>query len=169
MKQPVIAALAILSLALSGCASVKEYANLKNPVNKMLHASQGQVVFRMEKAKDLPNIWGRADLFGEKVATGYDELRYMGMLDDKTVIFSLHEVTVHSNETTMSRRGIMGPGLAPVGAGLTQLGGTSRISEQSHEIRHSVADSKVLEHAGTKVTIIQVTPSQLTYSLSRED
>jgi hypothetical protein len=167
MQQRFIAQLAILALIVAGCASVTEYANLKNPVNRTLRASQGQVVLRVDKTKDLPNLWGRADLWGERVATGYDEVRYMGMVDDKMLIFRLHQVTVDSNETTMSRRGIMGPGLAPVGAGLTQLGGTSRVSEQTYEIRHSIAESQVLEHEGIKVTIIQATPSLLTYSLTR--
>lgn len=162
-----VAMIATVASFLGGCASVQEYSTVKTPLGRTLRASQGQVVLRVEKARDLPNVMGRADIFGEKVAAGHEGLRYMGMLDDKTLLLHLHEVSVQSSETTMSRRGIVGPGLAPVGAGLTQLGGTSRASERTHEIRHSLTDRRVFEHAGITVTIIDATPTQLTYRLSR--
>jgi hypothetical protein len=151
---------------LSGCASVKEYATLKTPANRTLRASQGQIVFRVDKAKDLPNLWGRADLFGEKVSIGYDELRYMGMADDRILIFSVYQVTVDSNETTMSRRS---PMLNTLGAITAPLGQRRQASEQTYEIRHSIAESRLLDHAGIKVAIIEATPNLLTYTLAREE
>lgn len=129
---------------------------LRTPTGQTLRAGVGQPVFRVERSRDLPNIFGRADIFGETVPAGYQELRYLGVAGETVATFVYREVEIRSTETTMSRRGL----------GLTPLGAKREVSEP-YEVRftHDVRSAPELEHSGVRIRIISVTPSEITYTL----
>lgn len=71
--------------------------------NKDLETNIGGVVFRVNRASPLPNLFGKADIFGRTVDRGFVELRYKGQSPDGLLLFQLTDVETTSNETTMSR------------------------------------------------------------------
>ncbi len=91
---------------LSGCgATLKSYESLSTPTGVSQSASIGSELYRIKKQKDLPNAFGKADIFGGKVDAGYTELRFMGLTPDGHVVFRLTDIDIESNETTVNRYG----------------------------------------------------------------
>lgn len=150
-------AVVLMAFVTLGCASVKEHVKLATPAGETLRAGVGQAVFRIEKTRDLPNIYGRADIFGEQVPAGHQELRYLGLADERTAVFVFREVEIRSTETTMSRRGL----------GLTPLAGRREVSEPYEaKFTHNFVQQPEVAHSGVVIRIIKATPSELTYTLT---
>jgi hypothetical protein len=100
-----VLAIAGTAVILAGCGTIKNYEQLAQPTGKDLETYVGGSIFKVNRSRDLPNAFGRADLFGGKVFAGYTELRYQGVTDDGRVILRITELETHSTETTMSRYG----------------------------------------------------------------
>lgn len=64
-------------------------------------ASVGAPVFQIIKEESLPNIFGKADLFGRKRPVGTTELLYLGVQGERAV-FVRRDVDIHSEKTTMN-------------------------------------------------------------------
>jgi hypothetical protein len=95
----------VLSCALWGCASIQMYQSLRQPAGVGLSAEIGSPLFHIDRSSDLPNVFGKADLFGGKVDRGYVELVFAGVSQDGRVVFRITDLGTRSNETTMSRYG----------------------------------------------------------------
>lgn len=63
----------------------------------------GGLVFKVTRTSPLPNLFGRADIFGRTVDRGSVELRYQGQTPDRKIVLRLIDIDVRSNETTMNR------------------------------------------------------------------
>src|SRR4051812_37592187 len=74
-----------------------------NPAPTITETYVGGTIFKVDRTKPLPNVFGKPDMFGRKVYAGYTELRYQGMTDDGRILLRVTEVETHSTETTMSR------------------------------------------------------------------
>jgi len=66
-------------------------------------ASLGSELYRINKTRDLPNAFGKADVWGGKVNEGYSELRFMGLTNDGKIIFRLTDIDIESNESVVTR------------------------------------------------------------------
>lgn len=95
----------LLAAALAGCATIKSQDTLAQSTGKDLETHVGGTIFKVKRSRDLPNAFGRADVFGGKVFAGYTELRYQGLADDGRIVLRVTEVETHSTETSMSRYG----------------------------------------------------------------
>ena len=104
-------ALAVSSVA--GCATVEQHTTLSRPVNSEAFVSVGDVMVRVDVTEDLPNAFGRADIYGRTRARGFAEVRYMGLSPEGLAIFRRRDVDIQTNETTMNT---MGAGTAVVSA-----------------------------------------------------
>ena len=104
MKTKIIAAL----LMLTGCGQVQTQSQLSRPAGEV-YVGVGDIVFRIARAENLPNAFGRADVFGRTRERGFTEVRYLGIAPSGQVIFRRRDVDIATNETTMSRT--MGFGL----------------------------------------------------------
>lgn len=94
------------SFLLIGCgATVRNHEQLRQPTSSVLSTYVGGTVFKVERASDLPNAFGKADVFGGKVSRGFTELRYQGLTPEGKLILRVTEVETLSSETTMSRYG----------------------------------------------------------------
>jgi hypothetical protein len=97
----------VASLLLAGLnAAPKDLpitSNLAQTPNIDLEASIGGVVLKVNRTSPLPNVLGRADVFGRKIDRGFVELRYKGQSPDGLLMFQLTDVETTSSETTMSR------------------------------------------------------------------
>jgi hypothetical protein len=111
-----LAALAVAMLP--GCGTTEPNERLSTPASKpaaetrppqpspkVLETYIGGVIFKLDRTKPLPNLYGKPDIFGRKVYAGYSELRYQGLTDDGKILLRLTEAETQSNETTMSRSG----------------------------------------------------------------
>ena len=94
-----------LMVLIAGCASIQTYETLDRDPGTVHSVSINAAVYKIERESDLPNWFGRADIFGGKVDEGLTELRYMGLNEDGLIIFRLTDTEIESNETTMSRYG----------------------------------------------------------------
>jgi hypothetical protein len=93
-----------LFVVLSACAPVEMRSQLDRPAGEA-YASTGDIVLRVQRVDDLPNVFGRADIFGRTRDRGFTELRYMGINASGMPVFRRRDVDVVTNESTMSRTG----------------------------------------------------------------
>jgi len=96
---------------LTGCASVQETGNLSQAVNTRLTAGVGDTVLRIAKEKNLPNAFGRADIFGRKTSTGMTTVQSLGVQDGKAW-FKRHSLFVETGATTMNSTPLIVPNSA---------------------------------------------------------
>lgn len=59
-------------------------------------------VLRVSREKNLPNIVGKADIFGRTTPTGVEIVQYMGVRDGRA-FFKRHTTNVETGATTMAR------------------------------------------------------------------
>ena len=97
--------LSVLILFMCSCSTIQNYQTLSKPTNQVLSSSIGGSVYLLKNTQDLPNAFGKADLFGGKVDKGYSQLVYMGLDESGDIIFRITNTTIDSNETTMMRYG----------------------------------------------------------------
>lgn len=93
-------------LVVGGCSTIEVYENLEQPTGSTLETHINGKIFKLKRTSDLPNAFGKADLWGGKVNRGYVELRYLGLADDGRLILRLTDVETESTETSMSRYGV---------------------------------------------------------------
>lgn len=100
--------LAVFSIAfiLSGCwSAIKNYETISKTTNMPLNAAIGSELYQIKKTRDLPNAFGKADIYGGKVDTGFRSLYFAGLTSDNKIVFRLTSLNDQSSETTMSRYG----------------------------------------------------------------
>lgn len=93
----------VVGIALIGCAPIRQYEEPQQSLGRPLSTFIGGVVFRVDRSESLPNIFGRADLYGRTRDRGFLEIRYQGMADDGTLLLRVVDINIQTNETTMSR------------------------------------------------------------------
>lgn len=110
MRQLLTVSLVILiSVFSSGCvgipvgSEIQSYSLPVQELNKPMLASAGSVLLRINKTSDLPNIYGRADIYGGKVDRGFTEVRLLGGDGKTRLTLSITDVEKASSETTMER------------------------------------------------------------------
>ena len=88
---------------LFGCSQIQNYRFLQQPENRVLEASIGSTIFRLNRTADLPNAFGKADLYGGKVDKGYTELKLKGFSEKGILILQVTDINHNTSETTMDR------------------------------------------------------------------
>lgn len=101
--RPLALLIALVAVVLAGCATIKTYSRLEQPVDTPMSTYVGGVVFKVDRSQDLPNVFGRADIFGGKVNKGFMELVYKGIGPNGNLLFGVVDEQTTSNETTMTR------------------------------------------------------------------
>jgi hypothetical protein len=93
-----------LLLALLACSPIEQQSNLARTsvAGKVQVAGNGDVVMDLRKTESLPNLYGKADVFGRSRDTGRVTVRFLGV-EGNQAIFVRQDVAIQSNETTMSR------------------------------------------------------------------
>jgi len=95
----------LLANLLLSCATIEHYKIVDQELDVNLRTYPGGTIIKITKQKDLPNAFGKADLWGGKVDEGFIELKYFGEVDENKFALGLKEVSIVSNETSMSRYG----------------------------------------------------------------
>src|ERR1700730_12649924 len=97
-----IALSAILVSACSVGSPIQAYDTLRQPKGQVLQAGVGDDLVRVDKSSDLPNLCGKADIYGGKREGGFTEVRFAGITPDGNLILRRTDVEVNSNETTLT-------------------------------------------------------------------
>jgi hypothetical protein len=99
-----------LMLALAGCGAIEHQNTLTKPAvpGKAYVAGVGDTVLDIQQTQSLPNVAGKADLFGRTRDAGRVTVRFVG-LEGNQAIFVRQDVMIQSNETTMSRTPLIMP------------------------------------------------------------
>ena len=92
MKPLFVGRLILLACAyLCGCADVQERSHIVGGrTGTPLTASVGDTVLRVSREKNLPNIAGKADMFGRTTPTGVETVQYLGVRDGKAFFKRLY-------------------------------------------------------------------------------
>jgi hypothetical protein len=182
MKSNLVVSYLFLASFLVGCgATIQTYERLHQPTASDLSTYIGGTVFKVERTSDLPNAFGKADIFGGKVTRGFTELRYQGLTPDKKPIFRVTEVDTQSSETTMSRYGggtstintttsHSGYGSQTYGTVIHQPaphGKTEMLPPNTTEFVIDPAKTKELNIAGVRVEILGFDEHSLRYRLTK--
>ncbi len=93
----------LVTFFLCGCSKPLSYNVLEQPQDRILTASIGSTIFRMNKSSDLPNAYGGADIYGGKVDRGYTELKFKGFSERGDLILQITDVNKSSTENTIDR------------------------------------------------------------------
>jgi hypothetical protein len=183
-------------VCLFGCADVQERSHIVGGrTGTQLTASVGDTVLRVSREKNLPNIAGKADIFGRTTPTGVETLQYLGVKDGKA-FFKRRTVNVETGATTMNSTPLIIPNTAtttssgsvnvygPNGYGHGSYSGTSTTSLPptvipAHPPAPTVMDEgslllsvdlsrkpAQLSVAGKTLTVLQADNSRLLYVLS---
>ena len=117
----------LVIVVLAGCAPVAKHSALDQPQGVELMAGIGDVIVRIDLTEDLPNAFGKGDLFGRTRDRGFSEIRYMGLLDGAPV-FRRRDVDIMTNETTLTRsgQGTTLVNIQPAGQGVVAYGVSTR-------------------------------------------
>jgi hypothetical protein len=124
------------ALAAASCGPIEQQATLARPAvaGRAYVAGVGDTVLDLKQTQSLPNVVGRADIFGRTRDAGRVIVRFAG-LEGNQAVFVRQDVVIQSNETTMSRAPVLLPnyqtstasgtvGTIPVSATRTTLGTT---------------------------------------------
>jgi len=186
MRIASMSAVVCLALSVAACGSIKETARVSAPENKELVAGIGDQVLTVELQESLPNIFGKADVFGRKRAKGRIVVTYAGLRDGKA-LFERTDIDVISNATTMnsgafisnnsqttfnaaSTNGTMVSGTATTTGGGTYVPGTSsdRVAGSRGrliEIPLQSNGNAELVVSGKEIVIISATAGRLRYKI----
>ena len=110
--------------ALAGCSPIEHQSNLVKPaaMGKPYVAGIGDVVMDMRQTQSLPNVVGKADVFGRTRDAGRVTVRLIGV-EGNQALFIRQDVAIQSNETTMSRT----PLILPTTETTTMTGNVGRV------------------------------------------
>jgi len=186
-----------LAAAITSCADVQERSHIVGGgrVGTTQVAGVGDTVLRISKEKNMPNIMGKADMFGRTTPTGVETVRYMGVRDGRA-FFARRTVDVETGATTMNSTPLIIPNTAttthsgsvnvygPNGYGHGSYSGTSTTALPptvipAHSPAPMVMDegclslsvdlsskSAQLLAAGKTITVLQADNARLVYVLS---
>ncbi len=104
-----LATLILVALFLTGCAPVETKTTLTTPITSQVRTARpGNTVMSFQSRRSLPNIVGKADLFGRTTNAGGTTVRFVGIEGQKAV-FERVDMVVQSNATTMTETPLIIP------------------------------------------------------------
>ena len=173
-----------LAVVLAACGQIEDRSAMVRPrvPNQQAMAGVGDVVFDLRQRESLPNVFGRADVYGRTRDIGRITLRYAGTKDGRAY-FVRNDLTIETNETTMSRSPMVIPttqvssmsgnvGTIPVSATGTTTGmavlppaPVSRMISQTGGFVVSAPIGGALPVEGHTLTVISADQGSVTYSV----
>ena len=172
--------------AVTACAPIEHKQALLEPIGKVQTVPVGGTLASISKQKNLPNVFGAADIYGRKVDTGLIKVIYRGPAQDGGVILMQTDVDIQSNANVFSRMpstysassntSVQGH----ASGGHASVSGTSQGSAfaiASHAETNVVLPPNVTEFAvpkgktltlatGETIEFIDVQPHQVSYRIS---
>ncbi len=178
-KTIVVFVLVIVSLAMSGCSSIRSHRNLDQPTGSVLTTGVGGTVFRLNKTGDLPNVFGRRDIWGGKIDKGFAEMK-LADIEGAILVLEVTDVNKSSSETVMDRykpfdslqnsaRAFSGTGRGVAIDVDVDVNNTVVIGNQEqakpHIIRFDTAKQRDIVISGIRVNFSDIQPFNVQYTL----
>jgi hypothetical protein len=174
-----------LALAGVGCSPIEQQSSMAKPAvaGRAYVAGVGDVVMDLKRTESLPNIAGKADIFGRMRDTGRVLVQFVG-LEGNQAVFVRQDVTIQTNETTMSRSPMVMPtyqnttlsgnvGVVPVSGtatttGLTYLPPQSSSSYpiQGSQIRVAAPIGGSVLVEGHRISVLRAVDGGIEYSVN---
>jgi hypothetical protein len=178
----------VVIVALAGlvaCQPVQKTTQLTTAVapGQPLSAGPGDTIMDLKLTKSLPNAFGNADLFGRTTDAGRVVVQYTGS-QGKTAQLLRQNITVETNETTMTRTPLIIPNTQTTTmngmVGTTAISGTATTQSysvvgpratngyamQSPVIPINVPEGRSVTLEGRTITILRVAPQGIEYTLN---
>lgn len=152
----IVVTLAATAFAVAGCAQVQQRQQLAEPVGPVLRTPVGGTIATIKKDRDLPNAFGRADIYGRTVDAGFTRIIYRGRDADGSVLVEQVNVDVQSNASTMTR--------APV----IYYGGTQPAVASSRERGVAYGTSRTLSVASPADQVAMPLPGAAQFSVPKQ-
>lgn len=150
-----------LAGCLSGCGTtIQNYRILEQSPVQLHTASVGSTIFRLNRQTDLPNAFGKSDVFGGKVDRGYAELKFHGLTEKGELILSVNDIQKSSTETTMDRYSAR----PRIDVQTTVSTGSAGPADGTRFL-FDVRKQKELVISGVRVTFVDVQPYSVSYRL----
>ncbi len=148
-----------VALLVTGCGAIKNSSRLVQTLDKPLVAGVGDAIIEIDTRESLPNIVGKADIFGRTRPTGKIFVTYLG-LEQGRAAFERYTIRLQSNATTMNSSPIIIPqtstttyvGSTSVGGMMS--GGTFSGSAMSSGTATTTAPPIVLPPSGSETRVI---------------
>ena len=185
MKKIIITVVLVLSL--SACSPTQKHTSLSYPLNTDLTVGIGEEIYRINKTRDLPNVWGKADVFGRQVDSGFEGIRYLGLKKPSTVKLVFHSIDIYSDETTVRGSGakfyqsntaatanVSGNQFSANGYGNSTTTGYGFSAPEANkailpngdiEFEHNYKKEPIIKRGNVSIEIIDATNSSITYKL----
>ncbi len=171
----------VVAFFLIGCTTIQTYERLQQSTGSDLSTYIGGSVFKLDRTSDLPNAFGKADVFGGKVNRGFTEVRYQGLTQNGKLVFRVTEIETQSNETTMSR---CAPGISSINMNTSYspyssntygtlvyqpppIGKTEILPPNTSEFVIDPSKTKELNISGVRVEILGFDEQSLRYRLTK--
>jgi hypothetical protein len=169
----------------AACGQIEQQSTLARPLvpGKAYVAGVGDTVMDLKQTQSLPNVVGKADVFGRTRDAGRVVVRFVG-LEGNQALFVRQDVVIQSNETTMSRTPMFVPsyqtstltgnvGVVPVSATQTTVGTTyippapsSSYPLQAGQIQVSAPIGGSLLVEGRRITVLRSVEGGIEYSVN---
>lgn len=180
----ILFALAIVAL-LPGCGSIQHTSEVAQPRGAALRAGPGDTIVTVNQRKSLPNVVGRADVFGRTTPTGLVTVQYLGMQGNRAR-FVRSSTVIETGATTMNTTPIVIPnyqtttttgtvGRVPVYGTSTTVGPPTVVqpntptpqtmNQPTVTFDVDLTRNKSFVVAGMTVHILSASPSELVYEL----
>lgn len=141
---------------LAACAPVQEKTSISQPLNAQLTAGVGDIVLSISKEKNLPNAFGKSDVFGRMTPTGLTTVQYLGVKNGKA-IFRRRSITIETGATTMNSTPLVIPNSHTTNhsgmVGGVAYSGTSTSSLPPTVIPANTPDTQVLDHGAVEISL----------------
>ena len=155
--------LMFLGLFVSGCGTIRTHRTVLQPMGTELTASVGSSLFRLNKQRDLPNMWGGRDIYGGKVGKGFAEVKLMGISGSEEVEVVVFDMNSDNTETTLDRY-IFSPGQQKVDVTQNVSLGEGR-SDHGLAVTINPAAEPEFVVSGIKITFLEVRATSVVYAL----
>jgi hypothetical protein len=156
----------VICLMLFGCATIQNYNKLEQSENQVLTTSIGSAIFRMNKSSDLPNVFGKADLYGGKVDKGYTELKLKGIKENGNLLLQVIDTNKSSTETTMDRYGAFDKPKVEVSSKNEINVGSAQDPDQT-VFEFNPNKEKNIVISGVEVTFVEIKSYSVCYKLKK--
>ncbi|HYU35702.1 MAG TPA: hypothetical protein VEW48_26395 [Thermoanaerobaculia bacterium] len=92
-----------LAVTLAACGSINQHQKLEQPTNAELRTYIGGTILKITETEDLPNAFGRKDVWGGKRPTGSTELKYLGLAESGKIKLRVISTDITTNENWRRR------------------------------------------------------------------
>jgi hypothetical protein len=174
----------IVAMSIVACSPIEQKTELGRSaaLGKAATAGVGDTVLDLRLRESLPNVFGKADIYGRTRDTGRVVVRFVGTQGDRAN-FVRQDILINSTETTMSRTPMVIPtsqqsvasgyiGSTPVSGVQTTTGvayvppaQASVTASDGGRLQLSAAAGGIISVEGRTITILQVGNGTVQYMI----